>query len=214
MRRAAGVLIPLDLFRGKKFTKKPGTSQLAVFQNDAPPIKSGRAASGGRDFGRPNLSARQWLLQIREAESRDRRNRGVFRQLVAQGLVSVDHEAHGALKLAEPSRTVLRGEATVAMRRTVARAAKAPRVRGEAAALDAASRGLFDALRGWRLEQARTQGVPAYVVLHDRTLAAIAQTRPGTIDALARIDGIGAAKLDRYGGAIVALVTGASATTP
>ena len=140
--------------------------------------------------------------------------RGVFRQLVAQGLVSVDHEAHGALKLAEPSRTVLRGEATVAMRRTVVRAAKAPRVRGEAAALDAASRGLFDALRGWRLEQARTQGVPAYVVLHDRTLAAIAQTRPGTIDALARIDGIGAAKLDRYGGAIVALVTGASATTP
>jgi ATP-dependent DNA helicase RecQ len=140
--------------------------------------------------------------------------RGVFRQLVAQGLVSVDHEAHGALKLAEPSRTVLRGEAMVAMRRTVARAAKAPRVRGEAAALDVASRGLFDALRGWRLEQARTQGVPAYVVLHDRTLAAIAQTRPATTDALARIDGIGAAKLDRYGEAIVALVTGASATTP
>jgi ATP-dependent DNA helicase RecQ len=131
--------------------------------------------------------------------------RGVFRQLVAQGLASVDHEAHGALKLAEPSRAVLRGEATVAMRRTVARPAKAPRVRGEAATLDAGSRGLFDALRGWRLEQARTQGVPAYVVLHDRTLAAIAQTRPATLDALARIDGIGAAKLERYGAAIVAL---------
>jgi ATP-dependent DNA helicase RecQ len=140
--------------------------------------------------------------------------RGIFRQLIAQGLVSVDHEAHGALKLAEPSRAVLRGEATVAMRRTVERPAKAPRVRGEAATLDAGSRGLFDALRGWRLEQARTQGVPAYVVLHDRTLAAIAQSRPATLATLARIDGIGAAKLDRYGEAIVALVTGASATTP
>jgi len=140
--------------------------------------------------------------------------RGIFRQLIAQGLVSVDHEAHGALKLAEPSRAVLRGEAAVAMRRTVERPAKAPRVRGEAATLDAGSRGLFDALRGWRLEQARTQGVPAYVVLHDRTLAAIAQSRPATLATLARIDGIGAAKLDRYGEAIVALVTGASATTP
>jgi ATP-dependent DNA helicase RecQ len=56
--------------------------------------------------------------------------RSVFRQLVAQGLVDVDHEAHGALKLAEASRAVLRGEATVAMRRTVARTAKAPKVKG------------------------------------------------------------------------------------
>jgi ATP-dependent DNA helicase RecQ len=137
--------------------------------------------------------------------------RSVFRQLVAQGLVDVDHEAHGALKLAEASRAVLRGEATVAMRRTVARTAKAPKVRGEAAALAPEARGLFDALRGWRLEQARTQGVPAYVILHDRTLAAIAQTRPATLAALAGVDGIGAAKLERYGDAIVALTRSASA---
>jgi ATP-dependent DNA helicase RecQ len=106
---------------------------------------------------------------------------------------------------------VLRGEATVAMRRTVARAAKAPKVRGEAAALAPEARSLFDALRGWRLEQARTQGVPAYVILHDRTLAAIAQTRPATLAALASVDGIGAAKLERYGAAIVALTRSASA---
>jgi len=82
------VLIPLDLFRGKKFTKKPrGSRNFAVFQNDAPPIKCGRAASGGRDFGRPNLLARQWLLQVREAESRDRRNRGIFRQLARHDFV-------------------------------------------------------------------------------------------------------------------------------
>jgi len=134
--------------------------------------------------------------------------RGVFRQLVAQGLVRVDHEAHGALRLAESSRAVLRGEATVAMRRTAPRAAKTPKVRGEAAALPAGDRALFDALRQWRLAEARTQGVPAYVILHDRTLAAIASTRPTTLDALARVGGIGSAKLERYGAAIVALARG------
>jgi ATP-dependent DNA helicase RecQ len=139
--------------------------------------------------------------------------RSVFRQLVAQGLVSVDHESHGALKLAEASRAVLRGEASVAMRRTVARAAKAPKVRGEAAALAPAARDLYEALRAWRLEQARTQGVPAYVILHDRTLAAIAQSRPASLAALGRIDGIGAAKLERYGEAIVALGGGATTTS-
>ncbi|MBK7332244.1 MAG: DNA helicase RecQ [Betaproteobacteria bacterium] len=131
--------------------------------------------------------------------------RSVFRQLVAQGLVRVDHEAHGALKLAEASRAVLRGDATVSMRRTVARAPKAPKLRGEAASLDTGARTLFDALKAWRLEQAKVQGVPAYVILHDRTLAAIAQARPASLAELARIGGIGAAKLDRYGAAIVAL---------
>jgi superfamily II DNA helicase RecQ len=53
--------------------------------------------------------------------------------------------------------------------------------------------------------------VPAYVILHDRTLAAIAQTRPATLAALAGVDGIGAAKLERYGDAIVALTRSASA---
>ena len=131
--------------------------------------------------------------------------RGVFRQLVAQGLVRVDHEAHGALKLAETSRAVLRGDATVAMRRTVARAPRSPKLRGEAASLDTGARTLFDALKAWRLEQAKVQGVPACVILHDRTLAASAQARPASLAELARVGGIGAAKLDRYGAAIVAL---------
>jgi len=134
--------------------------------------------------------------------------RSVFRQLVAQGLVRVDHEAYGALKLAEASRAVLRGEATVAMRRSVARAPKVKKLRGEAASLDAGARTLFDALKAWRLEQAKVQGVPAYVILHDRTLAAIAQARPASLPELARIGGFGAAKLDRYGAAIVALASG------
>jgi ATP-dependent DNA helicase RecQ len=140
--------------------------------------------------------------------------RSVFRQLVAQGLVQVDHEAFGALKLAEASRAVLRGEATVAMRRTVARLPRAPKLRGEALALGAAAQSLFERLRAWRGGEARAQGVPAYVILHDRTLAAIAQSEPADLTALARIDGIGTVKLARYGEAIVALVGGVEAPGP
>jgi len=109
---------------------------------------------------------------------------------------------------------VLRGEATVAMRRTVARAARAPKVRGEALGLGAAAQALFERLRAWRGAEARTQGVPAYVILHDRTLAAIAQTEPADLATLARIDGIGAVKLARYGEAIVGLVSGAEGPAP
>ena len=65
---------------------------------------------------------------------------------------------------------------------------------------------LFDALRAWRLEQARELGQPPYVVAHDTTLAAIAEARPRSIEALWRVKGIGSAKADRYGVAILAIV--------
>src|SRR4029077_7013283 len=67
---------------------------------------------------------------------------------------------------------------------------------------DVASR--FEALRRWRLEVARRTEVPPYVVFHDRTLAEIAHRRPGSADALATIPGVGPAKLERYGEAVLA----------
>jgi len=67
---------------------------------------------------------------------------------------------------------------------------------------------LFDLLKAWRLGEARTQGVPAYVILHDKTLAEIARRRPRDLMALSAIAGIGAAKLDRYGAAIAGVVKG------
>ena len=132
--------------------------------------------------------------------------RAVFRQLVAQGLVDVDHEAFGALKLAAASRAVLRGEASVSMRPALSRAPKLPKLRGAAPTLDDRARQLFERLRAWRSGEARKQGVPAYVILHDRTLAAIAQAQPPSAAALRRIDGIGDVKLERYGAAIVQIV--------
>jgi ATP-dependent DNA helicase RecQ len=97
--------------------------------------------------------------------------------------------------------------AAVAMRRTVERKrAAATRRIGTAAALAPADAGLLAQLKAWRLDQARAQGVPAYVILHDATLAEIARRQPAHLDALAGIGGIGAKKLERYGEALVALV--------
>ena len=72
--------------------------------------------------------------------------------------------------------------------------------------LDAADQELFQALRLWRAETARTQGVPAYVILHDRSLREIASRRPTDITELLDIPGIGAAKADRYAEALLRLV--------
>jgi len=136
--------------------------------------------------------------------------RSVFRQLVALGFVRIDHAAHGGLRLTEAARPVLKGELEVAMRRTMAR----PRVgrRGRAAGpstLSTADDALLARLKAWRLAESRAQAVPAFVILHDRTLAEIAAQRPGHLTELAGIAGIGAKKLERYGPALVEIVTSA-----
>ncbi len=137
--------------------------------------------------------------------------RAVFRQLVAQGLLAVDHERHGALRLTEASRGVLTGGQTVGMRKVVERSratsSRSPS-RGAApvAALDAAGRERWERLRAWRAATAKTQGVPAYVIFHDLTLAQLAQECPRTDEALGRISGIGATKRERYGAALLELL--------
>jgi ATP-dependent DNA helicase RecQ len=144
--------------------------------------------------------------------------RSLFRQLVALGLLRVDHEAHGALLLTEAARPVLRGEQTVTLRshQRPPASGRAGRRRGTGASPVAGAEALADSpqalvllerLRQWRREQAREQALPAYVILHDATLARIALERPDDIDALARIQGIGARKLERYGQALMEIVT-------
>jgi ATP-dependent DNA helicase RecQ len=134
--------------------------------------------------------------------------RSVFRQLVALGLAEVDHDAHGALRLGPRSRPVLRGEETVRMRRSVQGARRPAKVRASAAReLTQPESALFERLKEWRRGEARAQGVPAYVILHDRTLAEIAQRRPDSVQALAQVAGIGASKLQRYGVALIGLVS-------
>jgi len=130
--------------------------------------------------------------------------RSVFRQLVALGYARVDHEAHGALRLSATSRPLLKGEARVQMRRVVPRTPASPKLRGvHAADLPPAATAILQRLKGWRIAQARAQAVPAYVILHDTTLAEIARQRPADLAALAGIPGIGAKKLERYGAALL-----------
>lgn len=137
--------------------------------------------------------------------------RSVFRQLVAHGLLTVDVEGHGGLHLAPDSRPVLRGERTIALRRDPARKTPASRRPGRrtAAALfeRAEDAALFDRLRACRLELAQTQGVPPYVIFHDSTLTEMALQRPRTLADLARLPGIGEAKLNRYGAAFLAALS-------
>ncbi|MFN0314919.1 MAG: DNA helicase RecQ [Burkholderiales bacterium] len=142
------------------------------------------------------------------AEMSDTAWRGIFRQLVALGYVRVDHESHGALKLCDASRPVLKGEEQVQMRRTDPPAKRRERTSAPAAATDLSigEMALLEQLKTWRREQARVQGVPAFVILHDKTLAEIARQQPHRLGALAQISGIGAAKLERYGADLLALI--------
>jgi DNA helicase-2/ATP-dependent DNA helicase PcrA len=85
--------------------------------------------------------------------------------------------------------------------------APAPRARGAKVTV-AAGGELFDALKRWRLQRSRVDGVPAYVVFHDATLASIAELRPRTRDQLRSVPGVGPAKLDRYAEEVLEVVSG------
>jgi len=138
------------------------------------------------------------------AELDEKTWKGVFRQLVARGLLAVDHDRFNALVLTEFSRPLLKGEMPFHLRQPTARrkTRREPRFAGRDARNDA----LFERLRNWRADTARERNVPAYVIFHDATLMEIAQARPGSIDELAGISGVGDRKLEAYGEQILALV--------
>ncbi len=138
--------------------------------------------------------------------------RSVFRQLAAAGLVSSDHERMGALQLTARSAPVLRGQERLVLRKDPA-PRRVPRRLAASRAVrvgltQAGDRNLFERLRELRLELARAQGVPPYVIFHDATLQAMAVERPQTLSGLAGIPGVGERKLDRYGEAFLGVLLG------
>ena len=126
------------------------------------------------------------------------------------------------LEVSEAGWSVLRGERQVRLREELkqARGGSSPgrsrggsssggRSGGSSAAadeLDTGAASLFEALRGWRISEAKAQKLPAYVVFNDATLRGIASLSPSTLDELATVSGVGAAKLERYGEAVLTLV--------
>ncbi|MFN8839805.1 MAG: DNA helicase RecQ [Burkholderiales bacterium] len=144
----------------------------------------------------------------------------VLRQLVARGLVEVAHERYGALELTETAVPVLKGRQQVMLAK--ASLARAERVKGGrsrtrtpgadpalAIGLDEDSAGRFAKLRVWRLDTAKSHGVPPYVIFHDATLAEIARRAPTGLDDLRGIPGVGATKLVRYGAALLEALSAA-----
>ena len=135
----------------------------------------------------------------------------VYRQLVAAGFISVDMEAYGGLKLTEEARPVLKGEQEVWLRRDAdpvkrssSKAERGSRIREAFAGANEDP--LWQALKAKRMELAREQGVPPYVIFHDSTLLEILNHKPQTLDAMGRISGIGQAKLAKYGDAFLQVV--------
>ncbi|WP_425842947.1 DNA helicase RecQ [Agrococcus sp. TSP3-2-1] len=139
-----------------------------------------------------DLSAVQW--------------RGVVRQLLAQGLLQPQGE-YGVLALTAGSAAVLAGEREVRLRHEVKAPAKVARRSESTAQLDDDAQAVFQSLRSWRASTAKEQAVPAYVVFNDKTLAAIAERRPRTMVELSTISGVGESKLERYGAAVLEVLT-------
>jgi len=131
----------------------------------------------------------------------------VFRQLVAFGLVEIDHDSFGALRATEAARPVLRGERALSLRRDRPRMRAAGPAKGEQSIrLTGNEARLFEALRAERGKLARAQGVPPYIIFHDSTLVALASLRPRTLEELARVPGMGQKKLERYGEAFLSVL--------
>ena len=143
----------------------------------------------GRDLGRAEWAA-------------------VFRQMTAHDLVRPDPGRHGALRMTEAARPILRGEAEILLRRDTMRKAAAPAAKALVSDEDAP---LLAALKAKRRALAEAARVPAYVIFADRTLIEMAERRPSTLDQMAAISGVGAKKLESYGRAFLEVILGEAA---
>jgi len=125
--------------------------------------------------------------------------RSIFRQLIAQSHLDVDVDGYGALKLADKCRPLLRGEAQLDLRIPAKPEKSKDKPAQQTRAMRACDEPLFDALRTLRLRLAKEQGVPPYVIFHDKTLQEMARTRPTSAEQMRTISGVGEQKLERYG---------------
>ena len=130
--------------------------------------------------------------------------RSVFRQLVARGYLSVDLERYGALRLEQKCRPLLKGEQQIELRRdsgkkAVARQTKTPLP-------EDINVGLWEALRECRRLFAEAQGVPPYVIFHDKTLREMAEQMPQNTSEFGLLTGVGERKLEKYSEAFLTVI--------
>ena len=132
----------------------------------------------------------------------------IFRQMMGHDLIRPDPERHGAFRMTEAARPILRGEAAITLRRDTIRAAAKPVVKALVSEEDAP---LLSALKAKRRALAEAARLPAYVIFTDRTLIEMAERRPRTLDDMAHISGVGAKKLERDGAAFLEVIAGEAA---
>ncbi len=138
--------------------------------------------------------------------------RSVFRQLVARGYLRVDMDRFGALRLEQQCRPLLRGEETIQLRRDVPKkAGKQTTKTSLPADINVA---LWEALRERRRELAEDQGVPPYVIFHDRTLQEMCVALPQNLAQFSRLTGVGERKLDKYGADFIQVIENHLAERP
>ncbi|MDB5664643.1 DNA helicase RecQ [Cypionkella sp.] len=135
----------------------------------------------------------------------------VFRQMMGRDLVRPDPDRFGALRMTDAARPILRGEASITLRKdTIDKAVPRVAIKTQVSEEDAS---LLSALKAKRRALAEAAGVPAYVIFADKTLIEMAEIRPDTLDAMMGITGVGAKKLESYGAAFLQIITGVKATT-
>jgi ATP-dependent DNA helicase RecQ len=172
-------------------------------------ILRGKDTEKVQQYGHASLSTFGIGAQFTEQQLR-----GVLRQLIALGALGVDAQTFSTLYLTEGSRAVLKGEVSIRLRASVSTPATSKsksRASGSVhkptpTPLDATGQARFDALKAWRGEVAKSHNLPAYVIFHDATLAAIAKAGPTNLDSLQGIAGIGVKKLEAYGEEVLRVV--------
>lgn len=136
--------------------------------------------------------------------------RRLIRQLIVLRILTVDAERYSALALAGGRASeLLKGKIRVTMRKnglTATKAKSGRRGNKEEWNPSEETRLLFEALRAWRLEEARRLEQPAYCIFWDLALKAIAQAKPGTIEEMRRIDRIGNGRIEKYGEALLEVI--------
>ena len=186
-------------------------SQLSFGLGHLMDIVRGKATDKVRQFGHERLSTFNLGAEYSESQLR-----AVLRQLLAVGAVGVqritNESGHGfdTLILADGARPILRAEQSIWLRQAAAHSASKQRRRssGSAAAtdLDPDAQARFINLKAWRAEVAREHNLPAFVIFHDTTLAAIAQRQPSNLQELEGISGLGKQKLNAYGQEVLRVV--------
>jgi len=154
-----------------------------------------------RTLGHDRLSTYGVLTGHGQSELRD-----WIYQLIGHGLLEQEGDRYPILKITEAARPVLRGEESVRLVQ-IARKERRRKSKSESESWEGVDAALFESLRKFRRELAAARGVPAYIILGDRSLREVARLRPRTLTQLAEVYGIGEKKLDDLGSRILAVVS-------